>query len=77
MPSNAVLVNFACPMCTAPQQVGLIALSRAGFHACSACGRRLKPAQVSQALHQGPPVRALRAPGFDSPVPGTRTRVLR
>lgn len=57
-----ILVSFACPYCTASQQVGLIALSRAGFHRCTGCQKQLKAAVVSQAIHKGPPIRAPRAP---------------
>lgn len=71
-----VLVSFACPVCTASQQVGLIALSRAGFHRCTACHKQLKAAQVSQAIHSGPPIRALRAPTRIEALPGSRTRLL-
>jgi hypothetical protein len=72
-----VQVTFACPICAAPQQVGLIALSRAGFMNCSMCNRKLKAAQVSQAIHSGPPIRALRAPGLVEALPGSKTRLLR
>ena len=55
MPSAAakpvVLVPFVCPVCTAPNGVGLIALSRAGGVNCSACKRWLRAADVMRAMH--------------------------
>jgi hypothetical protein len=64
MPAQPVLVKFHCPLCSAPQEVGLLAVSRAGFATCSGCGRKLKAAQVSQAIHSAPPMKASRAPGM-------------
>lgn len=75
MPPTPVQVRYFCPLCTSPQEVGLIALSRAGFVNCSSCGRKLKAAQVSQAIHSGPPIRAPRAPTRPEDLPGTRTRL--
>lgn len=77
MPAAPVAVAFACPACMAPQEVGLIALSRAGFHRCTGCSRSLKAAVVSQAIHSGPPIRAPRAPIRYDDLPGSRTRLLR
>jgi len=77
MVRTPVPVAFACPLCLMDQQVGLVELSRAGFHRCTACTRRLTPAQVSHAIHAGPPVRAPRAPSAIEVLPGTRTRLLR
>lgn len=72
MPPTPVLVSFACPYCAASQQVGLIALSRAGSHKCTACARQLKAAVVSQAIHNGPPIRAPRAPARLEDIPSQR-----
>jgi hypothetical protein len=77
MPAAPVLVSFACPYCAAAQQVALVAVSRAGFHACTACNRKLKAALVSQAIHAGPPIRAPRGPAVVEALPGARTRLLR
>lgn len=77
MAPTVVQVQFSCPLCAAPQQTQLIALSRAGFHTCSACGRKLKAAQVSHAIHAGPPIRAPRAPPTHDTLPGVRTRIMR
>lgn len=63
-PAQPVLVKFHCPLCGEPQHVGLLAVSRAGFATCTVCGRKLKAAQVSQAIHSGPPIKASRAPGM-------------
>ena len=46
-----VLVPFVCPVCTAPNGVGLIALSRAGGVACSGCKKWLRSADVMRAMH--------------------------
>ena len=73
MPAAPVLVGFHCPLCRAPQQVGLIALSRAGLHQCTACSRKLKAADVSRAIHSPPPIDAARAPGLDAG-PGSQFR---
>lgn len=73
MPPTPVLVSFACPACSASQQVGLIALSRAGFHKCTGCSKQLKAAVVSQAIHSGAPIRAPRAPARLEDLPGGRT----
>ena len=72
MPPTPVPVSFACPYCAASQEVGLIALSRAGFHRCTGCARSLKAAVVSQAIHTGPPIRAPRAPMRLEDLPGGR-----
>jgi hypothetical protein len=76
MPAAPVLVGFHCPLCSSPQQASLLVVSRAGLHACTACGRKLKAADVSRALHTPPPIRAPRAPGLDQALPGARTRPL-
>lgn len=75
--SSPVLVGFHCPLCHARQEVGLVALSRAGVHTCTGCGRKLKAADVSRAIHAPPPIQAPRAIGLDQPLPGARTRLLR
>lgn len=46
-----VLVPFVCPVCTAPNGVGLIALSRAGGVNCAGCNRWLRSADVMRAMH--------------------------
>ena len=45
----AVLVPFVCPICAAPNELSLIALSRAGFTTCASCKKRLRPQDVMRA----------------------------
>lgn len=42
---------FVCPACTAPNVVGLVALSRAEATRCVACSRTLKTSDVIRARH--------------------------
>lgn len=76
MPALTAEVSFACPACTALQQVSLILLARSGVHRCTACNRNLKAGSVSNALHAGPPIRTPRGPSVADGLPGTRTRLL-
>lgn len=46
-----VLVPFVCPVCTAANAVGLVALSRAGSTTCAGCKRKLSAADVARAMH--------------------------
>lgn len=46
-----VLVPFVCPVCTATNGVGLIALSRAGGVSCTGCKKWLRAADVMKAMH--------------------------
>jgi len=46
-----VLVPFVCPICTAPNAVALIPLSRAGGVACEACKKWLRASDVMRAMH--------------------------
>lgn len=46
-----ILVPFVCPVCTAKNDVQLIALSRAGGHTCVACKRWLRATDVMRAMH--------------------------
>lgn len=76
MPTLTAEVSFACPACTAPQQVSLILLARSGVHRCTGCSRNLKASTVSNALHAGPPIRLPRGPSVADGLPGARTRLL-
>ncbi|HET6403935.1 MAG TPA: hypothetical protein VFH78_04760 [Candidatus Thermoplasmatota archaeon] len=42
---------FVCPICTAPNAVALIPLSRAGGVACEACKKWLRASDVMRAMH--------------------------
>lgn len=44
-----VLVPFVCPICAAPNDVSLIALSRAGFTSCASCKKKLRAQDVMRA----------------------------
>lgn len=44
-----VLVPFVCPICTATNEINLIALARAGTTDCTSCKKRLKAADVMRA----------------------------
>lgn len=46
-----VLVPFLCPVCTARNDIGLIALSRAGGTTCVGCARKLRVNDVMRAMH--------------------------
>lgn len=47
-----VLVAFLCPACAARQAADLVAISRAGAVACTACQRRLTNSQVSRGIER-------------------------
>lgn len=46
-----VLVPFLCPICTAQNNINLIALSRAGGMNCGSCTKRLRAQDVMRAMH--------------------------
>lgn len=46
-----VLVPFVCPVCAAANAVHLLTLSRAGFHVCVGCSRKLRSQDVMRAMH--------------------------
>lgn len=50
-PKPTVLVPFLCPVCTATNNIGLIALSRAGGTTCTGCARKLRVNDVMRAMH--------------------------
>lgn len=46
-----ILMPFTCPVCTQPNAVELIALSRAGGMACVSCRKHLSSTDVMRAMH--------------------------